>query len=99
MKKIIFILCLILSSCGGFSVSDIEKESQPTILKSMSETLNIEADDIKVNDYTLVQESDNVYTGILETTYNGMSQTWDIKVVWDHKTDKYTVEWELKNAR
>jgi len=25
-----------------------------------------------------------------------MTQTFDVKVVWDHNTDKYTYEWELK---
>ena len=33
------------------------------------------------------------------TEYEDMTQTWDIKVVWDHNTDEYTVEWEIENEK
>ena len=101
MKNISFILIfsLLLLVCGGYTTKEIESESQGTIIESISETLDISSSNIKVKDYTLVQESDNVYSGILMTEYDDMTQTWDIKVVWDHNTDEYTVEWEIKNER
>lgn len=40
-----------------------------------------------------------MYSGILMTEYEDMTQTWDIKVFWDHNTDEYTVEWEIENEK
>ena len=99
MKNIFLLLLsvMFLVSCGGYTTEEIEIESKGTLLESISETLDISSSNIKVIDYTLVQESDNVYTGILKTEYDDMTQTWDVKVVWDHNTGKYTVEWELKS--
>jgi hypothetical protein len=100
MKNIFLLLLsvMFLVSCEwGYTTEEIEIESKGTLLESISETLDISSSNIKVIDYTLVQESDNVYTGILKTEYDDMTQTWDVKVVWDHNTDKYTVEWELKS--
>jgi hypothetical protein len=31
----------------------------------------------------------------METEYDGYTQTWDIKVTWDHNSDEYIYEWEL----
>ena len=100
MKNIFLLLLsvMFLVSCEwGYTTEEIEIESKGTLLESISETLDISSSNIKVIDYTLVQESDNVYTGILKTEYDDMTQTWDVKVVWDHNRDKYTVEWELKS--
>tara|TARA_B110000090_G_C13010448_1_gene303965 strand:+ start:142 stop:447 length:306 start_codon:yes stop_codon:yes gene_type:complete len=101
MKKLlmIFSISLFLLSCGGYTTEEIESESKGTVIESISETLDISESNIEINEYSLVQESDNVYTGILKTTIEDMIQTWDVKVVWDHNTDKYTVEWELKNEQ
>tara|TARA_B100000767_G_scaffold229948_1_gene220832 strand:+ start:1349 stop:1654 length:306 start_codon:yes stop_codon:yes gene_type:complete len=101
MKSINFILIfsIVLLSCGGYTTQEIKSESQGTIIESISETLDISSSNITVKDYTLVQESDNVYSGILMTEYEDMTQTWDIKVVWDHNTDEYTVEWEIENEK
>ena len=96
-KFLLLLSVIFLVSCGGYTTEEIEIESKGTVLESISETLDISSTNIKVIDYTLIQESDNVYTGILKTEYNDMTQTWDVKVVWDHNTDKYTVEWELKS--
>ncbi|MAR43704.1 MAG: hypothetical protein CMC48_06445 [Flavobacteriaceae bacterium] len=97
-KLLLIISVIVLVSCGlGYTTEDIENETKGTVIESISETLDISSSNIDVIDYTLVQESDNVYTGILKTEYDDMTQTWDIKVVWDHNTDKYTVEWELKS--
>ena len=100
MKYISFILIfsLALLSCGT-TTQEIESETQGTIIEKMSEDYDISSSNIKVKDYTLIQESDNVYTGLLETEYDDMTQTWDVKVVWDHDTDKYTVEWDLESER
>lgn len=89
----------VLLSFGGYTTQEIKSESQGTIIESISETLDISSSNITVKDYTLVQESDNVYSGILMTEYEDMTQTWDIKVVWDHNTDEYTVEWEIENEK
>ena len=100
MKNIFLLLLsvMFLVSCEwGYTTEEIEIESKGTLLESISETLDISSSNIKVIDYTLVQESYNVYTGILKTEYDDMTQTWDVKVVWDHNTGKYTVEWELKS--
>lgn len=98
MKRLYFttLLSLVLLSCGGVSVEEIETETQASIIESISETADISSSNIDVKEYTLVQESDNIYTGVLKTEYNDMTQTFDVKVVWDHNTDKYTYEWELK---
>ena len=77
-------------------IEEIETETQAAIIESISETADISSSNIDVKEYTLVQESDNIYTGVLKTEYNDMTQTFDVKVVWDHNTDKYTYEWELK---
>tara|TARA_Y100000385_G_C12566622_1_gene414517 strand:+ start:116 stop:436 length:321 start_codon:yes stop_codon:yes gene_type:complete len=99
-KKIslpVILLCsLLLISCGGFTTEEIEAESKGTVIESISEKADISSSNIKVKDYTLVQKSDNVYSGILKTEYQDMTQTFDVEVVWDHNTDEYTVEWELK---
>jgi len=99
-KKIslsVILLCsLFLISCGGFTTEEIEAESKGTVIESISETLDLSSSNIKVKEYTLVQKSDNVYSGILKTEYKDMTQTFDVEVVWDHNTDEYTVEWELK---
>ena len=50
---------------------------------------------MEIKEYGLVQESDNVYSGLLKTKYEDMTQTWDVRVIWDHSTDKYTVTWDI----
>ena len=96
-KFLLLLSVIFLVSCGGYTTEEIEIESIGTVLESLSETYNVSSTDIKVIDYTLVQESDNVYTGILKTEYYDVTETWDVKVVWDHNTDKHTVEWKLKS--
>jgi len=95
----LFLISLLIFSCGGFTTEEIEAESKGTVIESISKSLDISSSNIKVEDYTLVQKSDNVYTGILKTEYQDMTQTFDIEVVWDHSTDEYTVEWELKEEK
>lgn len=94
--SVMLLLSLFLISCGGITTEEIEAESEGTLIESISETLDISSSNIKVKDYYLVQESDNVYSGFLKTEYQDMTQKFDVKVVWDHNTDEYTVEWELK---
>ena len=99
MKKtllvVVFILSSALYSCGGYSTEDIKAESEGTIIESISENYDISPSSIEVTAYTLIQETDNIYTGVMKTEYDGYTQTWDIRVTWDHNTDEYTVEWEL----
>ena len=100
MKKLLMVLSisLFLFSCGGgYTTEDIESETKNAIIESISETLDISSKNIEIDEYTLIQESGNIYSGVLKTKYEGAKQTWDVKVVWDHDTDKYTLEWELKN--
>ena len=99
MKKVLMVLSisLFLFSCGGYTTEDIEYETEYEVIESISENLGISSRNIEIVEYTLIQESDNVYTGFLKTKYEGMKQTWDVKIVWDHNTDDYTYEWELIN--
>ena len=100
MKKVLMVLSisLFLFSCGGcYTTEDIESETKNDVVESISETLDISSKNIEIVEYTLIQESGNEYSGVLKTKYEDMTQTWDVKVVWDHNTDKYTLEWELKN--
>jgi hypothetical protein len=97
--SLLFLISLLIFSCGGFTTEEIEAESKGTVIESISKSYDISSSNIKVEDYTLVQKSDNVYTGILKTEYQDMTQTFDIEVVWDHSTDEYTVEWELKEEK
>jgi hypothetical protein len=97
MKKIqlIFILPILMMMSCGYSTEEIKNESLPTVTSSISETLDISEQNLEVLNYTLVQESDSKYSGILKTEYDGYTQTFDVEVLWDHSTDEYTVEWEL----
>jgi hypothetical protein len=97
--SLLFLISLLIFSCGGFTTEEIEAESKGTVIESISKSYDISSSNIKVEDYTLIQKSDNVYTGILKTEYQDMTQTFDIEVVWDHSTDEYTVEWELKEEK
>lgn len=99
MKKVLMVLSisLFLFSCGGYTTEDIEYETEYEVIESISENLGISSRNIEIVEYTLIQESDNVYTGFLKTKYEGMKQTWDVKIVWDHNTDEYTYEWEFQN--
>ena len=99
MKRILLafavILGLTLYSCGGYSVDDIKAETQVSIVDSISENFDISPNNIEVTSYTLIQETNSVYTGVMETEYDGYTQTWDIKVTWDHNSDESIYEWEL----
>lgn len=99
MKRILLafavILGLTLYSCGGYSVDDIKAETQISIVDSISENWEISPNDIEVTSYTLIQETNSVYTGVMETEIDGYTQTWDIEVTWDHNSDEYIYEWEL----
>ena len=99
MKRILLafavILGLTLYSCGGYSVDDIKAETQVSIVDSISENFDISPNNIEVISYTLIQETNSVYTGVMETEYDAYTQTWDIKVTWDHNSDEYIYEWEL----
>lgn len=101
MKKSIYVLALflisILTSCGGFSIEDVEDQTEATLVESISETLGFESEEIKVLDYSLVQESDNIYNGILKTKINVMKQTWDVEVALDQSSGDFNVKWELIN--
>lgn len=94
LKFIILLSFLVFNSCGT-TTEEIEIETKGTVIQSISEKFDINNDDITVKEYTLVQESGNVYIGALKTEYNDIAQQWGVKVVWDHSTDEYVVEWEL----
>jgi hypothetical protein len=94
IKFITLLSFLIFNSCGT-TTEEIEIETKGTVIQSISEKFDVNNSDIAIKEYTLVQESDNVYIGALKTEYNGIAQQWGVKVVWDHSTDEYVVEWEL----
>ena len=68
MKKtllaFVFILGSAFYSCGGYSTEDIKAESEGTIIESISESYDISPSSIEVTAYTLIQETDNIYTGV-----------------------------------
>ena len=78
---------------------DINDPSLIETTKNKPETLDISSSNMEIKEYGLVQESDNVYSGLLKTKYEDMTQTWDVRVIWDHSTDKYTVTWELTDEK
>ena len=71
MKRILLAFAVIfgltLYSCGGYSVDDIKAETQISIVDSISENWEISPNDIEVTSYTLIQETNSVYTGVMET--------------------------------
>ena len=94
--KLFLILPLLMMIIGcGYSTEDIKKESLPTLTASISETADISEGNLEVLEYTLIQETDSKYSGILKTSYEDQTQTFDVIVLWDHSTDEFTVEWEL----
>ena len=99
MKRILLAFAVIfgltLYSCGGYSVDDIKAETQVSIVDSISENFDISPNNIEVTTYTLIQETNSVYTGVMEPEYDGYTQTWDMKVTWDQNSDEYIYEWEL----
>jgi len=80
---------------SGYSNEEIKKESLPTVIESICETADISEELIEVLDYTLIQETNSKYSGILETSYDDLTQTIKVIVLWDHSTGEYTVEWEV----
>ena len=86
MKRILLafavILGLTLYSCGGYSVDDIKAETQVSIVDSISENFDISPNNIEVTSYTLIQETNSVYTdGFSILSMKWIHFSWDIKII------------------
>jgi len=92
-KSILLLFTLALLGCG-LSTDDIESETQEEIVKNIADRVGINSSDIKVEDYTLIKESGNTYSGVLKTKYDGVVETFDIEVVYDKSNGEYTYKWE-----
>jgi hypothetical protein len=86
----------LLLACG-YSTEDVTEESEGTLIESISETTGIPESEIEVLEYSLVEAGENKYEGVLKTECRNMTQTFDVIVKVDPKTDEFIVEWELMN--
>ena len=95
MKKNIFILFFVLlTACSmRLSVSEIEEDLGPSLIEDIAENYDINDSEIILNSFNLVYDEGNSYSGILNTTYDGMQQTFSIDLLYDGET--YLYEWEL----
>ena len=97
-KIILLLFCGFMISCSGkVSTDELSKELGPLIIENISSTFDISESNIEKKDFTLIHEEGNNYTGVLITFYDGLQQTFDIKVVYDGENYKFT--WELLNEK
>ena len=94
--KFIYVLSLsfLLIGCSSkMSSEELAKELGPKIVKHICEEMKIDEEKVKLKEFSLMNESGNKYAGILKTTYDGLTQTFDVDVTYDGKDYQYT--WEL----
>ena len=97
-KSIIFISLTLLIACSmRLSVTEIEDDLGPTLINDIAEYANLNKSDIFLNSFDLVYDEGNNYSGILNTTYDGMQQTFSVELLYDGET--YLYEWELINEK
>lgn len=94
LKLLVFLFILGIHGCK-YSTEEIKLETQPAVIESISETFDISASNIEVEEYSLIAKSENIYSGLLKTMYAGERQTFEVEVIWDHSIDEYQVKWEL----
>ena len=95
MKKNIFILFFVLlTACSmRLSVSEIEEDLGPSLIEDIAENYDINDSEIILDSFNLVYDEGTSYSGIFNTTYDGMQQTFSIDLLYDGET--YLYEWEL----
>jgi hypothetical protein len=97
-KKLIVIFLVLLTACSmRLSISDIEEDLGPTLIEDIAEYAEVNKSEIILNSFDLVYDEGNTYSGILNTTYDGMQQTFSIELLYDGET--YLYEWELINEK
>ena len=97
MKKIkpYLILCiLIITSCSiRLDTDEIEADLGPSLLEDIADYYGVNSDLFILNQFDLVREQGNKYSGLLETNYANGIQVFDIELIYDG--DTYLYEWEL----
>ena len=97
-KKLIVIFLVLLTACSmRLSISEIEEDLGPTLIEDIAEYAEVNKSEIILNSFDLVYDEGNTYSGILNTTYDGMQQTFSIELLYDGET--YLYEWELINEK
>jgi hypothetical protein len=93
-RSIIIIFFTLLIACSmRLSVNEIEDDLGPSLIEDIAEYADLNKSDIILNSFDLVYDEGNSYSGILNTTYNGMQQTFSVELLYDGET--YLYEWEL----
>ena len=93
-KFLIITLSMIIISCSSaLSTEDLTKELGPEIVQHICAEFDINESNVKMKQFSLVHEEGNKYSGIMNTEYDGYSQTFDIEVIYDG--ENYTFQWEL----
>ena len=93
-KSLIIIFFTLLVACSmRLSISEIEKDLEPSLINDIAEYSNLSNSEIILNSFDLVYDEGNSYSGILNTTYDGMQQTFSVELLYDGET--YLYEWEL----
>ena len=93
-KFMIIALSMIIISCSGkLSSEDLTKEVGPEIVQHICSEMDISESNLKMTQFSLILEGGNKYSGIMNTEYDGYSQTFDIEVIYDG--EGYTFQWEL----
>jgi hypothetical protein len=93
-KSLIIIFFTLLVACSmRLSISEIEKDLGPSLINDIAEYSNLSNSEIILNSFDLVYDEGNSYSGILNTTYDGMQQTFSVELLYDGET--YLYEWEL----
>lgn len=77
-----------LSTIVRLSTEELSKE----IRKEMSKNFRAENLDVKIADFNLVHKSGNIYTGILETIEPEGKFSYDVEVIYDGNSYKYTIK-------
>jgi len=93
-KFLMITLSIIIISCSGrLSTVDLTKKVGPEIVQHICSETDISERDVKMTQFSLIHEGENKYSGIMNTEYDGYSQTFDIEVIYDG--ENYTFQWEL----
>ena len=89
-----FLLLFALISCDTrLTTSEIEEDLGSSLIESISEYYDVSYSDFDLLSFDLVHDEGNKYSGILETQFDKMTQTFSIELLYDGET--YLYEWEL----
>ena len=97
MKKIkpyLILFILIITSCSmRLDTDEIEADLGPSLVEEIADYYGVNSDLFILNQFDLVREQGNKYSGLLETKYANGIQVFDIELIYDG--DTYLYEWEL----